>query len=334
MTSPSPDFPSDLGLIINKNNKGDVMNMSTERARADQGRLSRELLQAHLLHASLFSLMAGFSCGALALDVDAGDYTALPKDTNLGLLYYQHTERNALYADGHKVPIHAGLDSDVSIARGVHFMQLGDYIVDPQFLLPFGNVRARDDLKDLGSDSGTGDLILAATVWLVNEPEKRRYFGITPFLFVPTGSYDKHNAINLGENRWKFTLQSGYITPLTDKVTLDLVGDVTFFGHNNDYGSAGVTQKQDPLYQGQAFLRYNFTERFDIRAGVSKLWGGESQIAGLDMDDKPGTSKYTVGTSYFVTPSTQLMANYGQDMSVDNGFKEERRINLRILQLF
>ncbi|EJN28787.1 hypothetical protein PMI36_00173 [Pseudomonas sp. GM79] len=310
------------------------MKMSTEPARLSPAGLPRERRPAHLLHASLLSLLAGFSCSASAVDVDAGDYTALPEGTNLGLLYYQHTERNALYADSHKVPINAGLDSDIGILRGVHFTKIGDYIVDPQFLLPFGNVRAKDDLQDLGNDSGTGDLILAATVWLLNEPEKRRYFGITPFLFVPTGSYDKDQAINLGENRWKFALQAGYITGLTEKLTLDLVGDVTFFGDNDDYGSASVTQKQDPLYQGQAFLRYNFTERFDVRAGISKLWGGESNISDLDMDDKPGTSKFTVGTSYFVTPSTQLMVNYGQDIEVDNGFKEDSRINLRILQLF
>jgi len=310
------------------------MKMSTEPARLSPAGLPRERRPVHLLHASLLSLLAGFSCSASAVDVDAGDYTALPEGTNLGLLYYQHTERNALYADNHKVPINAGLDSDIGILRGVHFTKIGDYIVDPQFLLPFGNVRAKDDLQDLGNDSGTGDLILAATVWLLNEPEKRRYFGITPFLFVPTGSYDKDQAINLGENRWKFALQAGYITGLTEKLTLDLVGDVTFFGDNDDYGSASVTQKQDPLYQGQAFLRYNFTERFDVRAGISKLWGGESNISDLDMDDKPGTSKFTVGTSYFVTPSTQLMVNYGQDIEVDNGFKEDSRINLRILQLF
>jgi len=310
------------------------MKMSTEPARLSPAGLPRERRPAHLLHASLLSLLAGFSCSASAVDVDAGDYTALAEGTNLGLLYYQHTERNALYADSHKVPINAGLDSDIGILRGVHFTKIGDYIVDPQFLLPFGNVRAKDDLQDLGNDSGTGDLILAATVWLLNEPEKRRYFGITPFLFVPTGSYDKDQAINLGENRWKFALQAGYITGLTEKLTLDLVGDVTFFGDNDDYGSASVTQKQDPLYQGQAFLRYNFTERFDVRAGISKLWGGESNISDLDMDDKPGTSKFTVGTSYFVTPSTQLMVNYGQDIEVDNGFKEDSRINLRILQLF
>jgi hypothetical protein len=29
-----------------------------------------------------------------------------------------------------------------------------------------------------------------------------------------------------------------------------------------------------------------------------------------------------------------LMVNYGQDIAVDNGFEEDSRINLRILQLF
>lgn len=306
------------------------MMMSSRIARGRPAGLPQKLRLTYLL----CGLLGSFADSASALTVDAGDYTALPAGTNLGLLYYQHAERDSLYADGHKQPIDAGLDSDVGILRGVHFMQLGDYIVDPQFLLPFGNVRAKDDLSDLGSDSGTGDLILAATVWLLNEPEQRRYFGITPFLWLPTGSYDNDNAINLGENRWKFALQAGYIQGLTDKLTLDLVGDVTFFGDNDDYGSASVTHKQDAQYEGQAFLRYNFTERFDVRAGVSKTWGGESEIDDLDMDDKPGTTKFTVGTSYFVTPSTQLMVNYGQDLSVDNGLKEDNRINFRILQLF
>lgn len=278
--------------------------------------------------------LAALASQVHALDVDAGDYTALPEGTNLGLLYYQHAERNALYAHGHKAPIDAGLDSDVGILRGVHFMKLGDYIIDPQFLLPFGNVRAKDDLKALGSDSGVGDLILASTIWLLNDPANRRYFGVTPFLFVPTGSYDNDQAVNLGENRWKFTLQAGYITGLTDKLTLDLVGDVTFFGDNDDYGPASLTQKQSELYQGQAFLRYNFTERFDIRAGVSRLWGGESEIDGVDLNDEPDTSKYSIGAAYFVTPSTQLLATYGQDLSVENGLEEDNRINLRILQVF
>ena len=145
--------------ILNQNNKGDVMKMSIDAARPKPAR--------QWLHASLFGLLSSFCAGASALDVDAGDYTAMPAGTNVGLLYYQHAERNRLYANGDKLPLDAGLDSDIGILRGVHFMELGGYIVDPQFLLPFGNMRAKDDLSALGSDSGTGDLMLAATVWLV-----------------------------------------------------------------------------------------------------------------------------------------------------------------------
>lgn len=280
------------------------------------------------------TLLAGIVPPAHAVDVDAGDYTALPEGTNLGVVYYQHAERKSLYSDGHKVPIDARLDSDVGILRGVHFMKLGDYIIDPQFLLPFGSLRGKDDTKGLGNEKGTGDLILASTIWLVNDPAKRQYFGITPYVYAPTGSYDKDDALNLGENRWKYVLQAGYITGLTEKLTLDLVGDVTFFGKNDDFGPAGATLKQSAQYQGQAFLRYNFTDRFDVRAGVSRLWGGETKVNGVRMDDEPETSKFTVGASYFVTPGTQLMVNYGRDMSVENGFREEDRINLRLLQIF
>ncbi|MNV35418.1 hypothetical protein D3C71_1268660 [compost metagenome] len=151
---------------------------------------------------------------------------------------------------------------------------------------------------------------------------------------MPIGSYDNDRAVNLGENRWKFTLQAGFITGLTDNLTLDLAADVTYFGKNNDFGPTSVTQKQSELYQGQALLRYNFTERFDVRASVSRLWGGESEVNDAELDDKPGTQKFTIGTAYFVTPTTQLMLNYGRDTSVDNGFKESDRINLRIMQMF
>jgi hypothetical protein len=66
-------------------------------------------------------------------DVDAGDYTALPAGTNLGLAYYQHATRDRLYSQGNRLPINPGLDSDVGILRGVHFMELGGYVIDPQF---------------------------------------------------------------------------------------------------------------------------------------------------------------------------------------------------------
>ena len=278
--------------------------------------------------------LAGAATVAQAVDVDAGDYTALPAGTDLGLVYYQHAHRDRLYSGGHRVPVDGGLDSDVGIARGVHFMDIGGYIVDPQFLLPFGQLKGRGDLApSLGSGSGAGDLILAATVWLT-KPSDKTHFGITPFVYVPTGSYDHDKALNLGENRWKFALQAGFITPLTESVTLDLAADATVNGKNDDYGAARQTMRQDALYQVQGFLRYSLSPAADLRFGLSEVAGGETRVDGVAQGNRQSTSKFSLGGAWFVAPRTQLMANYGRDISVRDGFKEANRINLRLLQLF
>lgn len=279
------------------------------------------------------AVLLALAAPAHALDVEAGDYTALPAGTNLGLLYYQHVARNRVYADGNKV-LGGSLDSDVGIVRYVRFMEVGGFTIDPQFVLPFGKLRASDNLSALGSASGVGDLILASTVWLVNRPEKKQYFGITPFLYVPVGTYDKDKPLNLGENRWKFTLQAGYIAPLADKVTLDLAADVTVFGNNTKYGPSSATLRQDALTQGQAWLRYHFTDTFDIRGGLSYTFGGETSVNGVSRNDRTNTSKFSVGFAWFPTPTLQVLGTYGQDMSVHSGPMENNRFNFRLLKVF
>lgn len=269
-----------------------------------------------------------------AVDIDAGDYTALPSGTNVAMGYYQFATRDSLYSDGDKAPINAGLDSHIGILRGIHFTEIGGYTVDPQFLLPMGKLKGKDDTSNLGDASGVGDLTLAATVWLVNKPESNTFFGITPFLYVPTGNYDRNDALNIGENRWKYALQAGYITGLTPKISLDLAADVTVYGDNDKFGSSSVTQEQDPSYQFQGFIRYHMTSQWDLRAGVSHTLGGETTVNGIDQDDRLSHTKMSLGTAWSVTPALQLMANYGQDLSVKNNFKEQHRINFRVLKAF
>ncbi|CAG9187270.1 transporter [Cupriavidus pinatubonensis] len=297
------------------------------RGRRTPGRISRALQRAGS------AMLLALAAPAHAIDVDAGDYTALPAGTNLGLLYYQHVARDRVYAGGSQVA-GGSLDSDVGILRYVHFMDIGGFTVDPQFLLPFGKLRGSDNLSALGSASGVGDLILAATVWLVNQPEKKQYFGITPFLYVPVGSYDRDKPLNLGENRWKFALQAGYIAPLAEKVTLDLVADVTVFGNNTKFGPASATLRQDALAQGQAWLRYHFTDAFDIRGGLSYAFGGETSVNGVSRNDRTNTSKFSIGFAWFPAPSVQVLGTYGQDISVRNGPMENNRFNLRLLKVF
>ncbi len=150
-----------------------------------------------------------FAVEAGAVDVEPGDYTALPAGTNLLIGYYQYATRDKLYSNGNQVGINAKLDSHIGIARYVRFVDIGGYIVDPQILVPFGELKAKDDLSALGSTSGVADPILAATVWVINKPKEGEYLGITPFVWVPIGSYDNNKALNLGQNRWQFALQAG-----------------------------------------------------------------------------------------------------------------------------
>jgi len=46
------------------------------------------------------------------------------------------------------------------------------------------------------------------------------------------------------------------------------------------------------------------------------------------------TTKVSFGGAVFVAPKTQLLATVGRDLHVRQGFKENARINLRLLQVF
>ncbi|MFD1841527.1 transporter [Paracidovorax cattleyae] len=224
-----------------------------------------------LLHQAGGSLaMALLPLSAWAIDVDPGDYVPAPAGTTAGLLYYQHSQRDRLYAQGQQVPIDARLTSDVGILRLVRYMSVGGLTVAPQVLLPFGRLDAGRDTAALGRTSGVGDVILAAPAWLVNDPEFSTYLGISPYLYLPTGSYDRNRALNLGENRWKFDLQVGFVKGLTPHWHIDLTFDSMFHGRNDDSGPTGRTLKQDRIDQGQVYLRYQFTPGTNAFVGISQ----------------------------------------------------------------
>ena len=291
-------------------------------------RLARPLLSVALTTALLGAAPAH------AIDVDAGDYVPAPAGTNLALLYLQHATSDRLISQGATAPGDNGLGTDIGILRLVHFMEIGGLIVDPQILLPFGRVRGRDDLAGaLGRTTGLADPILAATVWVQNDPVNKVYTGITPYVYVPTGSYDAQRPLNLGEHRWRYNLQAAHVRPLGGPWTLDVIGDVTWYGKNDKFGATERTMKQKALYQGQAWLRYALSPTADVRASVSRTFGGATRVDGIGQNDRKATTKFSLGGAMFVGPKTQVIALWGRDTDVQNGFREESRINIRLLQL-
>lgn len=286
-------------------------------------------------------LMALLATGALtlarpaaAIDVDAAEYQPVPPGTNLALLYYQHVERDSLYSGGSRVPGRFGLDSDIGIFRYLHYTDIGGFLAAPEVLVPFGHLGAKRDVAALGGDAGIGDLLFGFPTWLVNNAKARQYFGVTPYLFVPTGSYDHNNPINLGANRFAFALQAGYLGALTDKLYINLTADVTAFANNTRFGPLEQTLKQEPLYEFQLAFHYNLLPNLDLRAGYDVFVGGSTSVDGVDQHNASHEQKYYVGAAWFVVPSVQLLMTYGQDTVLDNGFRESNRFNFRILKAF
>lgn len=272
---------------------------------------------------------------AAEIATDPGDYTALPAGTNLAILYYQHASRRSVYSGGEKAPIDFKLDTDIGLLRFVHYVDVGGFIVDPQIILPFGRVALETQLGSLTprTATGIGDPMLAATVWLYNDQEERQWFGITPAVSIPLGNYkDDYGPVNVGENRWKGILQAAYSRPLFGELMLDVVGEYSVYGDNDDY--LGTTKSQKPGYGIQTHLRYDFAPTSRVALSYYQDWGGETTVGGVDQNDRKSNGRMLATFATFVTPSVQLQLQGGTDLFVENGPRESARFNLRFLKVF
>jgi len=281
------------------------------------------------------TLIFVFTTGsAYAVTVDSGDWTAPTPGVDLGFIYQQYASRSDLYVNGNKTLSNADLNSYVTILRYTHPISIGGFVVNPQFLLPFGTLKAEGNMAALGKTSGFGDLILAAPIWLVNKPKEHTYLSIAPYLFLPTGSYDKNRPLNLGENRWKGDLQVGAMIGLGKKFSTELTGDVMWYGNNTKFGSASATLKQDQSFQVQAYLNWYYTPTTTLAIGSSWTSGGTQSVDSLSQNNPIGTTSAILTASTWVDKHTQLMFSFGRDLSVRNGFKEDTRFNIRLLRAF
>ncbi len=290
------------------------------------------MLQQKLLPAALIAATTLVTTAAQAVDLDAGDYDTAPAGTTLGLLYLQDGQYNSLYQGSHKAPGNNGLNTDFGIARLVHYTDIGGVLTLPQILIPFGHETCTNDASGLGTASGLGDIILAIPTWLINDTQNHTFLGVTPYLFLPTGDYNSSNALNIGQNRYKLNLQAAFSTRLAPNVAWDIAGDVTFYGHNTD-AVGGGTLTQKPGYELQTNARYFITPKADLRAGFAYINGGDTKQNGV-TSDATTESKFWIGTGLWASDKTQVIFTYGKDIAVQNGFKDNNQINLRLLQVF
>ena len=291
---------------------------------------------SHFKKVAAFAVSFTTIHSAYAVDVNAGDYTALPAGTNVAALYYQHGESDGYYVNGDKID--AKSHSDIGIFRLIHFTKIGNITVDPQILLPFGTVyNTRVGGQHLNDTSGIADPIIGATFWLVNQPKagvSGRYVGLTPLIYLPVGQYNKHDSVNLGENRFKYDLQLGWVEPLYKNWSAEFYQDVVFYGNNDQAGNGSQTLKQHTSYQTQANLRYDFNPKQRVALGYSATYGGKQELDGVDQNTQTKTQQVRFEYQQMLNARTQFSAQLTSDTKVESGFKKQLGANFRLLYLF
>jgi hypothetical protein len=286
---------------------------------------------------TLTGILSLLSMSVLSAQVatDPGDYNPLPAGLDLGILYLQHTEHEDFYSSGKEISNVAGIDkltTDIGLFRWVHYINIGGYIVDPQIIIPFGEV-SLDTTGGTTSSSGVGDPIIGATIWIYNDTETKKAFGLTGLASIPIGEYKASKGpVNIGENRWKLITQAAYTTPLTESFSLALIAEYTFFGENDDYITA--SKEQDDQYGMQLHLTKNFTPTTSASLSYYHDFGGETSLNDVKQNDELNNSSFNITLSHFIQPDIQVMLEYGRSIDIHNGFFETDRFNARFVKVF
>jgi len=269
---------------------------------------------------------------AHALDLHAGDYDPAPAGTTITELYLQNSLSSGLYLSGNSVPGRNRLHKEIGIVSLQHYVDIGGTLAVPIVLLPFGRVSETVAGSWVGSDQGLGNPIIGMPFWLINDAQQQTYLAIGPYAYLPLGSYDRQRAVNLSDNRYRGILQVAFSTRLTPKIAWDIAADTTVYGDNRDaVGGGRLSQK--PGFELQTSGRYFLSPWTDLRAGIAYTDAGATKQNGISADATT-ESKFWLGTSHWFSRKTEVIAIYGRDIAVKNGFKDRNQINIKVVQLF
>jgi hypothetical protein len=293
---------------------------------------SRRLLALAALPALGF---AGLARAALN-DVFPADFVALPAGKGTAVYYLYDRQQDANWVHGRQVgDLHVG--STIAAARFTRYYDLGGWKVAPVMVLSASDISLSGSSVPAGVDrdgSGWGDLRFGTTAWFIDDHDNRHFLALNLALVVPTGSYDKHEIANAGENRYRSALTLGWIKALGENLTLDLTPELAWYG-SNDEGFPGRTKsKQSHTVSLTSYLRYRFSPDWQGFVGGQANEGGAMTVNGVDLDNPIRGRRLFAGGRYAVDKSNAINLRWATDNAVANGLKTSREVALRWVKVF
>lgn len=287
-----------------------------------------------LLKVSAIIALATSSRGE-ATDYQPQDWVAFPVGTNILMGYAQFASRSKLdntivgeVPDSH-------LNSEIGVARFLHYGRIGSHTIALQAIVPFGTLtNGKLAGQHLRSASGIGDPIVAAGIWFINDPKRKRWFSAVNFVTIPVGTFHKGRALNLGNNRWQNDLQFDFTQGLSDKFTVDVSVEWIHSWDNREAGTGHQTLRQDETYATYLWLSYNISPTAVLSVGHAGTYGGAQRLDGVRTGAKAGEQQIRVSYSQFITPSLQGLVQLSHDVDASGQFKQRIGVLVRVAKLF
>jgi hypothetical protein len=235
---------------------------------------------------------------------------------------------------GHTVTAGADVDAILALPGYARTFSLLDRAAMAAILLPMGRVSGTATVAGRTFDesaSGFGDPMIEFSINILGPPAQKtipdnlRYepgfsVDLLADLALPVGEYDSDQPLNLGQNRWYGRLGVPIIWQLGAwvpgrRTTLEFLPAVWLFGTNDDY--VGQTLKTDPMFQLDAHLTRDFTERFWGALDMSWYYGGQASANG---DTGKTLNNLGVGLTlgYQLTDNLNLTFSYKSTINDDD----------------
>ena len=273
-----------------------------------------------------------------AQSILSGDYIPAPPGTNLLVTYYIHQNLHDFNAKGVGTQRNnTHLNVDLNVSRYVRYFSLGGYTGLYEVVPSFGGLwNAEINGTHLPGTFGAGNTTVAGVLWPVNDPVSEIYVGIGAYLNIPTGSYDKRAALNLGDNIFSGSVQVGGNKGFGKLFSVDFAAAAQFYGDNPSASIIGGTLRSNPSYSLQTFLNYNPSAGTTIGIGFAGVYGG---VQTLDRNRNglrvgPEYERIRLDASKFITPTIQFLGEFSHDFNAVGGFREEFGATFRVVKVF
>jgi len=215
------------------------------------------------------------------------------------LIYNSISGNTNPFDPAHIVAPGANIDATLAIGGYAHTFTLFDRAALAAVLLPMGRISGQvtTGVQSVTQTArGFGDPMFELDVNLIGPPAQKNLVDALRYepgfsldlildLAVPIGEYDNTRSLNLGQNRWygrvgaPIVWQFGPWVP-GRRTALELLPAVWLFGTNSDF--MGQTMTTDPMFQVDAHLTRDFTDR--LWGSLDGAWytGGKASVDGVE----------------------------------------------------